>query len=128
MRKLAATGTYVDNDVEDGYVLTEPSEYYPDMVDFTMSKATHMALLHSGTMPDVYRALESREPGLHLVPASILRADEAEDLNQGLTLIDPTGTSEYCDYPPCSLPADLVIEGFSLCVEHALLKTDWASA
>lgn len=124
MIQQAATGTFIDSDVEDGYVRTQPSEELYGMLDFFMSKPTFQALLRAGYLPEVYSELEARPVGLHLIPASILRSDERDELQRGLSLVDPSG-SEFCEYPPCILPADLEVDGFRLCASHGLLLPGW---
>lgn len=125
MIRELTTATYADSSVEDGYVRTEPSEEWVGDLEFYMSEQTYAALWRAQLLPEVYDVLGQRPAGLHLIPASLIRAGEAGDLRRGLDLVEPE-PSEYCIYPPCILPATVShSEGFPLCAGHAELLQGW---
>lgn len=112
--------TWVDDDLEDGYVRVEGNE-----PRFCMSLATYRALF--GVRGGLSRLADTLWDlrGTYLLPRAVIEPEAAEDLLQGLAHVE-VEPSETCIYPPCILPATQThVDGFRLCDTHADLLRTW---
>jgi hypothetical protein len=111
---------WVDEDLEDGFVRVE-GDRVPRIL---MSLPTYRALAFSSSLQRLLDAAWDLR-GTLVLPRAVIEPDAAQDLRQGLSLVDPE-PSEVCVYPPCSLPATTVHkDGFPLCAEHTALMAGW---
>jgi len=119
MQRSLQGDLWLDTELEDGCLRVLGEVVF-------MSQATYRAL-DAGALNRLWDLVEAGQAPAETfwLPRAVVDADAAEDLRRGLSLVDPE-PSEYCIYPPCSLPAEIVHEdGFPLCAEHAALMTGW---
>lgn len=90
----------------------------------SLTHETYLTLQFNECMDRVGEFVMAQQPGTYLIPMSLMRRGDAEDLVRALELLDPE-PSPTCTYPPCLQPTVTVRDGFPLCVEHDALLRGW---
>lgn len=116
--------TWLDDALEDGVVRISVDPGRSRARTF-MTLPTYRAVARVEGGLQRLRETFGGQPGTFPIPRGVIEPEAREDLLLGLSLVDPE-PSEYCVYPPCSLPSTQVHrDGFPLCDIHGDLLRTW---
>jgi hypothetical protein len=113
-----ATGLVADETMRHGYISID------ERGRCRLTHETYLTLQNNECMERVGEFIMVQDPGTYLIPMSLMRNGEAEDLVRSLELLDPE-PSPTCIHPSCMQATVTVKDGYPLCENHAALLQSW---